>query len=203
MTITSKLYGGEMTKKEDLRVRKTKKALHEAFLKLLSEKTFEEITINELCALADVRRATFYKHYADKLDFLTAYTHTLRDRFDNVLWKPQHYDSYSEYYVAYAKRLVGYISENSAAFENIVKSNLFNQVISVIIEENYKATKERLEQSANSGMKLYASVETLASMCSGGIACAIYNWMLGGRKKSPDELAEEIGAATEALLEAK
>ena len=49
--------------KEDLRVKKTKRVLTEAFFKLLNEKPFEEITVNELCDRADVRRATFYKHY--------------------------------------------------------------------------------------------------------------------------------------------
>jgi AcrR family transcriptional regulator len=72
-----------MEHKDDLRVRRTKKALNEAFIKLLSEKPFEDITINELCDTAGVRRATFYKHYSDKFGFLTAYTRALRDKFDS------------------------------------------------------------------------------------------------------------------------
>ena len=60
------------SKKEDLRVRKTKKALFDAFMSLLAKKPYEDITINELCDAADVRRATFYKHYSDKVSFVTA-----------------------------------------------------------------------------------------------------------------------------------
>jgi AcrR family transcriptional regulator len=74
-----------MAVKEDLRVKKTKKALYDAFMTLLSEKQFEDITVNELCDAAGVRRATFYKHYSDKFDFLTAYVRLLRDRIDRMI----------------------------------------------------------------------------------------------------------------------
>ena len=169
-------------------------------MKLLDEKTFEEITINELCEAADIRRATFYKHYSDKFAFLTAFTHTLRLKFDQTIWKNGSYSTDTEYYVAYARRIVGYISEHPAAVDNIVKSSLFSQMLSIILEQNYKDTKERLERSIKSGMRLYASVETLSAMCAGGIATAIYLWLVDGKKKSPEALAEEIGVIVHNLL---
>ena len=55
--------------KSDLRIIKTRKALYTAFTMLLGEKSFEDITVNELCENAMVRRATCYKHFADKYDF--------------------------------------------------------------------------------------------------------------------------------------
>lgn len=192
-----------MPQKEDLRVRKTKKALHMAFLELLSQKTFEEITINELCERAGVRRATFYKHYDDKFSFLTSFTHALRDKFDTTIWRTPKPDGTSNYYVDYAKRIVKYISENEEAVENIVKSNLFHIVISIILEQNYNDTKERLSRSVGTGMKLSASVETISAMCTGGVASAIYYWFIEGKRKSPDLLAEEIGAVIQSTLGAK
>ena len=190
-----------MIEKEDLRVKKTKKALHTAFLTLLSEKTFEEITINELCETAGVRRATFYKHYADKFAFLTTFTQALRERFDHIIWKPSEFDTTTKYYVEYAKRIVTYISEHERAVENIIKSNLFHIVIAIILEQNYHDTKERLAKSEAEGMKLCASVETLSAMCTGGVASAIYYWLVEGKKKTKDELAEEIGAIINSTLE--
>ena len=43
-----------MSGKEDLRVKRTKKALTKAFMKLLSVKSFEDITVNELCDEAGI-----------------------------------------------------------------------------------------------------------------------------------------------------
>ena len=50
----------------DLRIIKTRKALCDAFIILLGEKPFEDITVNELCKKAMVRRATFYQHFEEK-----------------------------------------------------------------------------------------------------------------------------------------
>ena len=55
-----------MEVKLDLRIYKTYKALHEAFTEILEHKSFEDLTVNELCDKAMIRRATFYKHFADK-----------------------------------------------------------------------------------------------------------------------------------------
>lgn len=53
---------------EDRRIRKSKKALQEALIRLLSKKSIGEITIKELTDEADVHRGTFYHHYSDAMD---------------------------------------------------------------------------------------------------------------------------------------
>ena len=189
-----------MSEREDLRVKRTKKALADAFISLLSEKSFEEITINELCAAAGIRRATFYKHYADKFSFLTSYTRSLRDRFDNNIWKLGDPAPDKEYYVAYAKRIVGFVCENLEAFENLISNDLFPSVLAIIMEQNYKDTCEHLEKSVAAGMVLHASVSTTASMCTGGVANVILCWLKGGRIEAPDEIANDIGEMISALI---
>ena len=67
----------------DLRTIKTLRALKKAFLKLLEEKRFEEITVQQLCAEAEIRRATFYTHFADKYDFLAFFIQEIRDEFSS------------------------------------------------------------------------------------------------------------------------
>lgn len=190
-----------MAAREDLRVQKTKKALIDAFMNLLASRAFDEITVNELCAAAGIRRATFYKHYKDKYDFVASVTKALRDRFDSTVWKDKEYSTTAEYYVAYAKRLVGFISENESAINNILNSSLFPTIISLILEQNYADTKERLERSMRGGLTLAASVEVVAGMCAGGVASAIYSWIAEGRKKDPDLLAAEIGEIIKKIIE--
>lgn len=55
--------------------------LCDAFTELLSKKKFENITINDLCEKALVRRATFYTHFIDKYDFFTYFIRQNRDQF--------------------------------------------------------------------------------------------------------------------------
>lgn len=53
---------------EDRRVRKTKKAIQDAFCELTKEKKVNEISVKELCAKADLNKSTFYLHYKDIYD---------------------------------------------------------------------------------------------------------------------------------------
>jgi AcrR family transcriptional regulator len=60
-------------KDEDLRVRRTRKALQTALIELTVERGFADITVRDIAERAMVNRATFYRHYLDKFDLLKQY----------------------------------------------------------------------------------------------------------------------------------
>ncbi len=55
---------------DNLRVRRTKTLLREAFIALIEERGFDALTIGELTARAMVSRAAFYRMYQDKYDLV-------------------------------------------------------------------------------------------------------------------------------------
>lgn len=57
-----------MTVKEDMRVKRTKQNIINAFIALTKEKDLDAITVQEIADKAMVNRATFYAHYRDKQD---------------------------------------------------------------------------------------------------------------------------------------
>jgi AcrR family transcriptional regulator len=59
-----------VAKAEDKRVRRTKKAVREALLRLMQAKPVARVTAAELCREADVNRNTFYAHYSTPEDVL-------------------------------------------------------------------------------------------------------------------------------------
>lgn len=189
-----------MSPKEDLRVIKTKKALSDAFMHLLSKKSFEDITVNELCEAAGIRRATFYKHFTDKFQYLASFTHSLRDNFDSAIWKSSNPDTTAHYYTEYVNRMLTFIKENQKIIENIMKSGVLPSMISIIMEQNYRDTLDRLRESVSAGMYSISSSETVAAMFSGGVTLAIYMWLIGGMKKPTSELAAEINAIISATI---
>ncbi|SEI49177.1 TetR/AcrR family transcriptional regulator [Streptococcus equinus] len=56
---------------------KTQDAIFTAFFELLSQKSFHDIRIAELCQKANIGRSTFYSHFASKDDLLIAVCHQL------------------------------------------------------------------------------------------------------------------------------
>jgi len=72
-------------KRTDARVRYTQRVLKEALLSLLAEKPINKITVKEVCALAELNRATFYAHYSDCFALLESIENELVDAFARSL----------------------------------------------------------------------------------------------------------------------
>ena len=183
-----------MKHKEDARVKKTKAKLLEAFRQLLSEKTFEDITINEVCSRADVRRATFYKHFDDKYAFLKYFVGSLRDEFDHTIPKRKKPNATSAYYVEYIRAIVRFLTENELIVKNVLQSEVLPSLIEVIKEKNFEDTCERLRKSVEEGMTLPASIEITASMMTGAVANTLLAWFKGGKAMPVDELIFQMSS---------
>ena len=180
-----------MRTKEDARVTKTKEKLYNTFIAMLAEKTYEEITVNDICASAGIRRATFYKHFVDKFNFSAAMTAAFINNFD--VRSAMQYRGYSvEYHVEYAKRLVNYFIENEKVVRLMYKSNMVHSLIVLITEQNYIVLKERLALSIKNGERLVASVDTVATMLASGIGTMITKWFQLDKPTSVDVLTSEI-----------
>ncbi len=62
--------GTEERKREDRRVRRTRSSIRRAFLDLLNEKEYTQITVTELSERADINRKTFYAYYSGMEELL-------------------------------------------------------------------------------------------------------------------------------------
>ena len=79
-------------KKEDRRVRRTKKLLTQALTQLLQEKQINEITVKELTDLADMNRGTFYLYFKDIFDMLEKIEDGLFEALDEIVSQHEHDD---------------------------------------------------------------------------------------------------------------
>lgn len=69
--------------KTDARVRYTKMVIKDSFVKLLAEKPLTKVTVKEICELAEINRATFYKYYCDPYDLLDKIEQEFLDELEN------------------------------------------------------------------------------------------------------------------------
>ncbi|MDO4174357.1 MAG: TetR/AcrR family transcriptional regulator [Eubacteriales bacterium] len=173
-----------MTGKTDLRIQKTHKALCETFLQLLSEKRFENITVNELCDRAMIRRATFYNHFSDKYDFFAFYVRQTREQFligsDQAELSLEPY----AYNVFLFRQTVAFLTEHTLLVNSCMKSSLFPTLLQILSDEIYHSIMENLRQHAAVPKE---SLPFQASFYAGGIIQILYYWV-----KHQDTVSEEM-----------
>ena len=105
-----------MSKTQDLRFIRTNQMLCEAFKNLLENKKFEDITIQELCDQAYIRRATFYTHFMDKYDFFSFFIKQQRDIFSSSWSKDIKKNKY-DYFIFMIEKLIVFPIEISSFFK--------------------------------------------------------------------------------------
>ena len=76
-----------MDRKDDRRVRRTKTNIKKAFIELLKEKSFQEITVRELSERADINRKTFYAYYTGMEELLAAVMDEMLEKYRTGLRK--------------------------------------------------------------------------------------------------------------------
>ena len=69
----------------DIRSQRTKQVISESFLELLKEKPANRITVTEICSMASINRATFYKHYLDVPDLQVSLENEILSDFTSFL----------------------------------------------------------------------------------------------------------------------
>jgi AcrR family transcriptional regulator len=77
----------------DRRAERTRQALAEALIALAPRRGFDRLEVRQLVAKAGIGRSTFYKHYADKDDFLISSFAGMVAMFDAKAQRAGNYDA--------------------------------------------------------------------------------------------------------------
>ena len=176
----------------DLRVIKTKKALLDTFMDMLSKQPFDNITVNDLCKQSMVRRATFYKHFTDKYDFFAFFVRTKSEEFNKMC--DQNRTTEPNILFCFQKAL-DFFKEHEALINNVLKSSMFSTLLEIYADEIYVSVLSYLEKQETT----LISKEILASFYVGGIVEISKYWIINQKKISEQELLENVSILTNRL----
>ena len=181
-----------MEKPLDLRIQKTYKALIDAFFQLLQAKRFESITINELCEVAMVRRATFYKHFADKYEFFTFFVQCIQHEFRNRIATQEQAGNGVSPYIGIIRFALDFLDENETLVHSVIESNAFPLLLDLVSEQIVMDVKDRLQTDQNNGKELLLSPELMAFSYTGALL-NILRWWVGHKDQmSKEEIVTQI-----------
>lgn len=173
-------------KKEDRRVRKTKKQLRLALTQLMRDKSIKEITVREIADLVDINRGTFYLHYKDIYDMVEQIEDEMFEGFHQVIYSynaddikegtlPFFTDIF-KYLAEYSDMCIALLGKNGdIAFVERLKSVVRNKCLYEWMKVYKKVNEENYEYF----------YEFIVSGCVG----LINEWLEQGMKKTPEEIA--------------
>lgn len=113
-------------------------AFSTTMMELLATKSFESIAVNEICAVANYPRATFYNYFDDKYDLLNYCWSLMRDEIRLDDYKQMESDRRT---MELFDRMYDYLDANERQLRSILRLNSFD---SELIASFRRYTKEQI-----------------------------------------------------------
>lgn len=142
-----------MNKKTEI----TNKKIYDAFKKVLQEKNYDEINVQDILNLSGVSRSTFYAHFKTKSDLLHSicsnifdhvFSHSLQEEKSHdfskaSIFEYKHFITHIFYHLYDEKELIAAIfsSESKGVFVNYMRSAL-KPLAEICIKSNYVTKKD-------------------------------------------------------------
>lgn len=181
-----------MEKTQDLRIIKTETSLINAMLKLMRQKKFDEITVNELCDVALIRRATFYKHYQDKYDFFAHGIRYIFSTFDYTKVNTKPYDDPLKNYLESVGLILDFLSSNKSLIESVMKSNMFPLLMTISTEQITKGISDQVYKSIEAGLLTNVEPQVAVSVMTGAFLSILQLWIEKGDTISREEMLRNV-----------
>lgn len=190
----------ETKKRVDPRVLRTRKLLERAFIELMNEKGFQDMTIQDIADRATVNRATFYAHYEDKFDLLDSF---VRQQFKEVL--ADKVPLAPVYTMDRLQQLIVTVMEFLLPFHkqcgHADRQQVMSMFESAVQEELNKYLLTWFAMAPPSLALKDVNPQTAANVWSWAIFGMAIQWAQGAQKVSAGEMAQEISAVLTAGCE--
>lgn len=188
----------------DLRIKKTYRALFDAFTELLEEHRFEDLTVAMLCDRAMIRRTTFYKHFRDKNDYFAFYIDELMSGL------PQERVGEGGTVSADDVRVLRHevftdamdlILAHEQLMDNILASSMSGMLTSMICDRIARSIRERVMSALDEDALAPVSLDTTAEFVAGGIIRLFTMWWESGHDlERRSEMADVVDALFERTM---
>lgn len=175
----------------DPRIVRSRRMLMEALAKLLNQKKFEEISVQDIADEATLNRATFYLHYPDKNALLHALTEA---RFQELVARRSlSFTNCDSALRAIALGVCDYLAETTGCPGRLAKTPLEGSIIPVV-EGIFR------EGAATHAVKPGVDTEVLATTAAWAIFGAARRWYQTADRIPAEEMAAKIEAMVKPIL---
>ena len=176
-------------KKEDLRIRRTHKLLCDAMLNLLEEYSYDSISVVDICDKAMVHRATFYKHFADKNEFMEYVTRVKLREFYDLNAKVHVSTDLNNAYYEIINNVLTFVEMNRNMLRLSIQSSSNSSFIDSLHKIIYEEFVELIEILEKNGETFRVPKDMLAQFYTGGFSSILRSWIADETSYTKPELS--------------
>ena len=169
-----------MNTKNNKRRRESVAAIEKAFVQLLQNRDFKDVTVSDICKLTGLNRSTFYANYVDVYDLADKLRERLEEDFSQQFSANEH-NAYLG--TDGALRMFTHIYENQLFYKTYFKLG-YDEAHQVMIYDASRAESDFHGEHIDYHIEFFRA----------GLNAIIKKWMLMGCKESPEEMAAIIKA---------
>lgn len=167
----------------DRRSRRTRQALHQALIRLIVERGYDEITVGDIAEAADTGRSTFYAHFTDKDDLLRSAGSYLKQ----VLVKEheaeaERGDHPDDRLLGFSQFMTAHLYEQRQIFHALMRGQGGPIFLDMIRDVLCEIVRKELPASSN-GEALER--EVAVQFVVGGYITVVTWWLRSGAKQDP------------------
>ena len=174
-----------MDKKTDRRVLKTKRAIYNAFVELLSEKEINHITITDISKKADINRKTFYNYYSNTYEVMEEIENLTADTFIKRLDAIE-FTNMTDFLTEIFSQFTETINSDLDFFSHLFKTNNRSILIVKIVEAIKEYIRKRIEKEQELDIQKFNIV---ADFYIPGILSVYMNWFINNHNIPIEELS--------------
>lgn len=168
----------------DKRVYKTLTKIEKSMVTLLNVKSYDDISINDICDESGISRGTFYQHYRDKDDFLFQYQKAMmkkgKRRLTQIQFEErrQFFEHALNFWINEGELLLLLLRDNGAY--------IVHQAIKKNLQQNIDV---RLVPIMNTQALTNKEKYFLIIFMSNAVFGVLQDWVQRGRQESPKEIS--------------
>ncbi|HWQ78945.1 MAG TPA: TetR/AcrR family transcriptional regulator [Anaerovoracaceae bacterium] len=182
-------------RKEDLRIRRTYKLLSQSLMSLLLKKSFEEISVKDICEHAMVHRTTFYKHFEDKyhlLDFCVKEMISSFEGDEHETGSNESLESIKDYYMGLIRRSLVYMTDNRDLLLTGILHAGGKSAQSMLHRSVCGLIETKLHENVKLGFSYRIPLPIIAQFYSGALISASIWWLENDTSITIDEMVQYI-----------
>ena len=179
------------------RAEKTQELIFDSFIDLLKDRTFDEITITDICEKAGIHRTTFYNHFQNKnelFDALLEYTHM---DFLNRITSARDANDLNGYFLSLVTVVIDAIDKDKERYRSFLDtsrhSGLRNMVIKFYADELLGGL-ETLERRGILKNRNNIPLQFLSEFLMNGFVAVCTWWLNSQENISKDDVIKCFGS---------